>query len=171
MTVGRYLSKHGIVRSAARQDVRTFLLPAGLVAVAGGAVTVWSLAGAGTVTLLSGHSITGMAMVFAGAPTAITAAITLRRFYSSTLVIRQDHQLITHGVYRFSRHPIYLATIVVFLGLTVFAASLPGFLVMLALIPLFLIRIRREERLLTEAFGDAYRQYQQRTAKLVPFVH
>ena len=46
-----------------------------------------------------------------------------------------------------------------------------GFVIMTALIPLFLNRIRMEEKLLTEEFGDAYKKYRETTKKLVPFVY
>jgi len=86
-------------------------------------------------------------------------------------VIREDHQLITHGIYRYTRHPVYLGVIMAILGLPIFASSLYGLLIMLVLIPIFLYRIGMEERLLTEEFGDAYRDYQETTSKLVPFIY
>jgi protein-S-isoprenylcysteine O-methyltransferase Ste14 len=46
-----------------------------------------------------------------------------------------------------------------------------GILIMLVLVPIFLIRIRMEERLLMEEFGDAYQAYQAATSKLVPFIY
>lgn len=49
--------------------------------------------------------------------------------------------------------------------------SLYGLLAMLNLVPIFLNRIRIEERLLTEEFGDAYRMYRETTSKLIPFVY
>jgi protein-S-isoprenylcysteine O-methyltransferase Ste14 len=42
---------------------------------------------------------------------------------------------------------------------------------MSALIPIFLNRVRMEERLLTEEFGDAYRRYKEATSKLIPLVY
>jgi protein-S-isoprenylcysteine O-methyltransferase Ste14 len=42
---------------------------------------------------------------------------------------------------------------------------------MSALIPIILNRIRMEERLLTEEFGDAYRAYVEATSKLIPFIY
>ena len=42
---------------------------------------------------------------------------------------------------------------------------------MLGLIPVFLSRIRIEEKLLTEEFGDVYRTYKAATKKLVPFIY
>jgi hypothetical protein len=40
--------------------------------------------------------------------------------------IREDHQLITHGIYRFTRHPIYLGALLVSIGVPVYASSLLG---------------------------------------------
>jgi len=56
-------------------------------------------------------------------------------------------------------------------GVPVYAPSLYGSFVMSALIPLLLIRIRHEEAMLIEEFGDAYRTYKEETKKLIPFVY
>ena len=102
--------------------------------------------------LLSMPNIVGLVLCVIGLTVALIGVGTLKRFYASTLVIRQDHQLITHGVYRFTRHPIYLGVIIAVFGAPVYASSLYGLLTMLALIPVFLNRIRIEERMLTEEF-------------------
>ena len=133
---------------------------------------VWDLARQqGSLTILSVQGMVGLALVFIGGTFSLVAAVTLRRFYSSTLIISEDHQLMTHGVYRFTRHPIYLGTIMVMMGLPVVVSSLYGLLIMSALIPLFLNRITREEEMLTEEFGDRYQQYQEATSKLIPFIY
>lgn len=120
---------------------------------------------------LPAHTIIGLALFFTGLTIMITGQVTLFKNYSGTLVIREDHQLITHGVYRFARHPMYMGLIVVVIGLPVYAASLYGFLISLLLIPIILIRIRLEEALLMEAFPDAYRIYKETTKKLIPFIY
>lgn len=125
----------------------------------------------GSLYTLSAQRVVGLAPIVTGLAVAIIAAGTLRRFYSSTLVIREDHQLITRGIYRFTRHPTYLGAIMVCIGVPVQASSLFGFLTMSALCPLFLRRIRIEERMLIEEFGDAYRAYEKATKKLIPFVY
>jgi protein-S-isoprenylcysteine O-methyltransferase Ste14 len=56
-------------------------------------------------------------------------------------------------------------------GVPLYAPSLNGFLVLSLLIPTILNRIRMEERMLAEEFGDAYRQYQKATRKLIPFIY
>jgi len=76
-----------------------------------------------------------------------------------------------HGVYRFTRHPIYLGGIMVSISVPVYVSSLYGLLTMSALIPLILNRIRIEERLLTDEFGDAHRTYKEAASKLIPFIY
>ncbi|MFQ5821343.1 MAG: methyltransferase family protein [Candidatus Heimdallarchaeota archaeon] len=170
------------MRNAIREDVLYFALPAlfvftaGLVLSArdgyhGLVVAIWDLIKQPqSLYLLSVQNIVGLALFVVGLTVALVAVGTLRRFYSSTLVTRKDHQLITHGVYRFTRHPIYLGVLMVSIGVPVYASSLYGLLAMSALIPLFLNRIRIEERMLTEEFGDAYRTYKETTSKLIPFI-
>ena len=121
--------------------------------------------------MLSVQNIAGLTLFVVGLTIALVAQGTLRLFYSSTLVIREDHQLITRGIYRFTRHPIYLGVIMACIGVPVYASSLYGFLTMSVGIPIFLNRIRIEERLLTDEFGDAYRTYKEATSKLIPFIY
>ena len=178
-----FLSRHGIVRNAIRKDVLFFGLPAllvfffGLVVSArdgydGLVAAIWDLARhPGNLRLLSIWKIVGLALFVVGLTVALIAVGTLRRFYLSTLVIRKDHQLITHGVYRFTRHPIYLGVLIACFGVPVYASSLYGFLTMSVLIPILLYRIRMEERMLIEEFGDAYQAYRKATRKLIPLLY
>jgi protein-S-isoprenylcysteine O-methyltransferase Ste14 len=175
-----FLKKHGIVRNAIKEDMLYFALPGILVFTAGLVVSGfdgWVIILLSLVrhprvlTTLPAQSLVGLALFVIGFTILLLGQITLGRFYSSTLVIRKDHELITHGVYRLVRHPMYLGVILAAIGLPVSASSLTGFLIMLALVPVFLIRIRMEERLLMEEFGDAYRAYQAATSKLIPFVY
>jgi protein-S-isoprenylcysteine O-methyltransferase Ste14 len=183
MTKRGFLARHGIVRNAIREDLVYYALPALLVFTAGLVVSVlhgWDRLIAAILHLvgqpanphtLSVQNILGLALIAAGIAVLFVAASTLRRFYSSTLVIKEDHKLITHGIYGYTRHPIYLGVIMVSIGIPLSAASLYGLLIMLALIPVLLNRIRMEERLLTEEFGDNYLAYRDSTSKLIPFVY
>jgi protein-S-isoprenylcysteine O-methyltransferase Ste14 len=167
-----FLARHGIVRNAIREDVLYFALPAVFVLVAGMGVSGWDLVRRqGSLYILSVQSIVGLALIVIGLTIELVAQVTLWRFYSSTLVIREDHKLITHGIYRFTRHPIYLGAMLGCIGVPVYVSSLYGLLIMSALIPIVLNRIRMEERMLTEEFGDAYRTYRETTSKLIPFIY
>ncbi len=175
-----YLSKHGIVRNTIKKDILFFGIPAFTVFLLGLIVSgrdgyigvIWMLAkDPQNLRQLSIWNITGLTLFVVGLTIALVAVFTLRRFYLSTLVIIEDHQLITHGIYRFTRHPIYFGVLIGIMGVPVYAPSLYGFLILSLLIPIFLNRIRMEEELLTEEFGDAYRAYKETTRKLIPFVY
>ncbi len=93
----------------------------------------------------------------------------LGRFFTIDVAIATDHQLIDTGPFRFVRHPSYSGALLAFIG---FGLILGNWASLIALIlPVFLVflyRIRVEERVLTDAFGDEYRAYSARTSKLVP---
>ena len=186
MTKRGFLKRHGIVRNAIRKDILYFAIPALLIFTAGlvlsyralddrsGVVpALWNLVRQpSSFHFLSVHNIVGLFLFVIGLTIMIIGQATLFRNYSGTVVIREDHQLITHGIYRFTRNPIYLGAIMaVCIGIPVYTASLYGFLTMLVLIPIFLNRIRLEEELLTEEFQDAYQKYKKTSKKLIPFIY
>ena len=159
-------------RNSIKKDALLFALPSILVYSAGLSVSAWDLVRRqGSLFVLSTVSIVGLALIVVGLTLTSVAAGTLRRFYSPTLVVRRDHQLIMCRVYRFVRHPLYSGMAMVSLGVPVYTSSLYGLLILLALIPLILNRIRIEENMLTDEFGDAYRAYKQATKKLIPFTY
>ncbi len=161
-----------IKRNAIRKDLRYFLLPWFLTITLGTVVTVLEVAGEGDPELkLSLSTILGLLFIIFALPIVFTAAITLHKFYSSTLIIRKDHKLIQHGIYKYVRHPIYFGTTLVFLGLPLCVGSLFGLATMALVIPLFLRRIRMEEKLLIEEFGEEYERYRETSRKLIPFLY
>ncbi len=97
--------------------------------------------------------------------------LTLGRYYSYGLRTSSDQTLVTHGVYKYVRHPISLAAILYSLGIPLIFSSSYGFAIMLLMIPLILYRLGIEERMLIEKFGDEYRQYKRKTKKLIPFIY
>lgn len=89
--------------------------------------------------------------------------------WSVTLEVREQHQLITHGVYRSVRHPMYLALLLYSVGQALVIPNWvagPSYLVAFAI--LFVFRIGAEERMMLEQFGDEYAAYMARTKRLVP---
>ena len=95
----------------------------------------------------------------------------LGRFWSVTLEIRQTHELVTTGVYRHVRHPMYAAF---FLWAVAQALLLPNWIAgpagLVGFGTLFGLRVRREERMMEATFGDAYRAYAARTWRVIPGV-
>ncbi|MHA2407046.1 MAG: methyltransferase family protein [Candidatus Ranarchaeia archaeon] len=91
---------------------------------------------------------------------------------SVRLRIVEGHQLVTTGLFKRIRHPLYLSEVFVFLGMATVFTSLWGFvLFFIAVGPLTLLRIPIEEEMLVAAFGKAYQEYQKTTKKLIPFVY
>lgn len=95
----------------------------------------------------------------------------LGKYYSYGLRTLKDQQLIQSGIYRYVRHPIYLAALIYTPAIPLILLSVYGFLVMLAIFPLFIYRISIEEKMLVEKFGSKYIQYKKRTKKLIPYVY
>jgi len=176
------LAMDGILRHDIRRDLIRFALPGivvlflGLVACGGEGydgltATLWRLAtGQRSASELSTANVLGLGLFVGGMTIALVALFSLKMSYSSSLVIRVDHRLVTHGLYRHIRHPLYLGVLVAISGAPVYASSWLGGLVLSVLVPLILMRIRMEEALLVEHFGDAYREYRARTRKLIPFL-
>jgi len=95
----------------------------------------------------------------------------LGRYWSITLELRERHELVTRGVYRRIRHPMYTSLFLYCLGQALALPNWiagPSYLVAFGL--LFALRVRAEERMLLEAFGDDYRGYMARTKRLIPGV-
>ncbi len=172
----------GIIRHAIKKDLLVFGIPA-VVVLFGGLIvctlggydgltkTLWELAiGKRALSELSTANILGLALVIVGLTIVLVGHFTLKRSYSSALVIRKDHRLVTHGIYRYVRHPIYLGSLMAIMGAPAYSASVYGALILSALIPLVLFRTRIEEGLLMEQFGDEYGAYRARTKRLIPFI-
>ena len=182
-----FQQRSGIVRNAIRDDILQFAIPGMTVFIielqfcardgarnglSGFWGTVWGLVThPQNLSTFSVQSIIGLTLFIIGLIIMIIGQVTLRRNYSGTVVIREDHQLITHGIYRFTRNPMYMGLIMVVTGLPVYTASLYGFLTSLVLIPIILNRIRLEEKLLTAEFQEAYQKYKETTKKLIPFIY
>ena len=87
-------------------------------------------------------------------------------------MIKQNHELIQAGPYRFVRHPIYTGLILALTG-TVLALNPTGrgFLLNLSWILAFYVKSRQEEHFLTREFGEQYVEYKHRvSAALIPFL-
>jgi protein-S-isoprenylcysteine O-methyltransferase Ste14 len=89
--------------------------------------------------------------------------------WSATLEMRQGHTLVTHGVYRAIRHPMYAAILLFDLAQGLMLANwLAGWSALAIFVLLYAVRAPREERMMLDAFGDDYREYMRRTRRLVP---
>jgi protein-S-isoprenylcysteine O-methyltransferase Ste14 len=95
----------------------------------------------------------------------------LGRNWSVSLDVRENHQLITNGIYGRVRHPMYSAF---WLWALAQALLLPnwvaGFSGLVGFGILFFGRVAREERMMLDAFGESYRAYMARTGRVLPLI-
>lgn len=89
---------------------------------------------------------------------------------SPTQATRQGHKLITHGPYRWVRHPLYSVGMMFIIAITLLTGLWWVGIGSILPMALLIFRIRREEANLIAAFGDEYRAYQARTRRLIPFI-
>lgn len=96
----------------------------------------------------------------------------LGRNWSITLEIREKHELISRGPYAFVRHPMYTSFMLMGIGqaflLSNWFAGLAG---LLGFAILFFLRVDREERMMLEIFGPQYREYMERTKRIIPYLY
>lgn len=120
-------------------------------------------------SLPQGLRWTGVGIAILGFALLHWAQVTLANSWSDTPRMMKEQTLITIGPYRFIRHPIYSAFLLI-LGSTLFISSnlLIGLCWAGMTIMEIMSRIGFEETLMLEYFGDQYRQYMKRTGKLFP---
>ncbi len=93
----------------------------------------------------------------------------LGRNWSAALEIRESHSLVTEGVYRRVRHPMYAAHLLWAVAQALLLQNWiagPAFLA--SFLPLYVLRVPREERMMLDHFGEEYRSYMRRTGRLIP---
>jgi protein-S-isoprenylcysteine O-methyltransferase Ste14 len=89
--------------------------------------------------------------------------------WSPTLAIREKHELITRGIYGIIRHPMYASQWMLALAQPLLIHNwIAGFLNLLLFIPFYFLRLKAEEQLMLEEFGDQYRSYMQKVGALFP---
>ena len=112
----------------------------------------------------------GAVLTMAGLMVSVWARVHLGRNWSGTITVKQDHELITSGPYRFVRHPIYSGLLLAFIGSALARAEWRGVLAVVLAFWALWRKLRIEEQWMREQFGLAYEAYSRRVAALVPFV-
>lgn len=89
---------------------------------------------------------------------------------SRTIEVQQDQQVVSTGLYGIVRHPMYAATLLLFLSMPLVLGSPWAFLVMLLYVPIIALRIRNEEQVL-ERDLKGYKEYKQKVQyKVIPYI-
>lgn len=113
----------------------------------------------------------GVVLVITGLILRVRARIDLGRQYSPQVETSAAHQLVTHGIYHHLRHPAYAALLCLLTGIPLSSSSLAGLVLALGGgLPAVVQRIKIEEEMLQERFGESYHRYQQDTRRMIPYI-
>lgn len=111
----------------------------------------------------------GLAICFAGFALAVWARRHLGRNWGMPMTLKEGHDLVTSGPYRYVRHPIYTGMLLALLGSAMVSGRL-WLLVFLFTGIYCVYSARTEERLMLGQFPEQYEQYRKRSKALIPFV-
>ena len=110
------------------------------------------------------------AIVFLAAYVLYAEVLRENTYLSRTVEVQENQKVIDTGLYGLVRHPMYMATVFLFLAMPLVLGSVISFLIMLAYIPIITKRIRNEEQVLSEGL-PGYRDYMEKVKyRLIPFV-
>jgi protein-S-isoprenylcysteine O-methyltransferase Ste14 len=113
----------------------------------------------------------GLVLVGLGFALIFWSGFALGRFYSADVTIQKDHRLVTIGPYRRIRHPRYLGALFVAIGLAILFRSWIGLAVSVPFLGVILFRIKDEEVVLHQEFGQEWEAYCKRSWRLIPYIY
>lgn len=115
--------------------------------------------------------VVGIALIVAGLGLRAWSIASLGRFFQYRITVQSGHQVVTKGPYRYVRHPSYTGIALVLVGIALACDAIWALPVVVVLggVGLY-VRIRAEERQLTQALGTEYEQFAAGRKRLVPGV-
>jgi protein-S-isoprenylcysteine O-methyltransferase Ste14 len=114
--------------------------------------------------------VAGTALVVLGLAFAVWARVFLGRNWSAEVTLKQDHELIRSGPYRWVRNPIYTGILLAIAGSALARGEWRGVIALVLAFGSFWFKTSKEERVLHDAFGAEYDAYRREVASLIPFV-
>ena len=112
----------------------------------------------------------GALLCMAGLAVALWARVILGRNWSGVVTLKEGHELVERGPYRFVRHPIYTGILTMFFATALVRGHVAGFAGVLLMFASFWIKLGREEKLMLQQFPERYAAYQYRAKRIIPFV-
>ncbi len=110
------------------------------------------------------------AILFLAAYALYAEVLRENTYLSRTVEVQENQKVIDTGLYGVVRHPMYMATVFLFLAMPLVLGSVISFVILLAYIPIIIKRIHNEEQVLAEGL-PGYRDYMKRVKyRLIPFV-
>jgi protein-S-isoprenylcysteine O-methyltransferase Ste14 len=114
--------------------------------------------------------IIGLSTCIIGAIIACMSRYLLGKNWSLSIQRKENHQLIQSGIYKVIRHPIYLGLLLLFIGNAIIVGDYRGIIAIVIVFVSFWIKLKKEEKLLAETFGNQYAEYKKQTKALIPYL-
>ena len=114
----------------------------------------------------------GLTLIVLGLIIRWIAILKLKSMFTVDVSIQQDHKIVKSGLYKTIRHPSYLGSLLSFLGLGI--ALVNWISLILIILPIFIAfnyRMKIEETVLNEEFGEEYLNYSKDTYRLFPKIY
>jgi protein-S-isoprenylcysteine O-methyltransferase Ste14 len=112
--------------------------------------------------------LTGLFLAVTAIPMGVSVFRNLGRNITDTVQTRANHQLVTTGIYRYIRHPLYTTGFFLFFGLGLLSGIWPALILSVVVMVTLHLRTFEEERRLIAEFGERYQQYIRTTGKFFP---
>ena len=110
------------------------------------------------------------AILFLAAYALYAEVLRENTYLSRTVEVQEDQKVIDTGLYGIVRHPMYMATVVLFLAMPLVLGSVLSFVIMIAYVPIIMKRIRNEEEVLAKGL-PGYAEYKSKVKyRLFPFL-
>jgi len=115
---------------------------------------------------------TGIAIILLGLLIRWIAILTLKKSFTVNVSVSENQHVVKNGLYKIIRHPSYTGSLLSFLGLAIaFNNWVTMVIIFFPILFAFLYRIKVEEAVLIEAFGDEYKEYINISKKLMPVIY
>ena len=113
----------------------------------------------------------GILITMLGLIIAIVARKTLADNWSSDVVLKKDHELITKGIYHYVRHPIYTGMTLMGIGSVIVLQTIIVALFFIVMVVFLVFKMKKEETLMLKHFPKEYPAYRKKTKALIPFIY
>jgi protein-S-isoprenylcysteine O-methyltransferase Ste14 len=110
----------------------------------------------------------GFVLALTGLVVATWARISLGQYWSDKIVLKVDHKLIRSGPYARMRHPIYSGVLLGVAGTALLVDQWRGVLAFLLLLTNYMVKARREDNILAEAFPKDFADHKKHAGFLLP---
>ncbi len=110
----------------------------------------------------------GLAMTVAGVAFSIWARVILGRNWSATVTLKEEHELVRRGPYRYVRHPIYSGALLAMLGTAIASSGWRGYAGFATCLIAWKWKSLTEEQFMVDQFGVQYDRYRREVKALIP---